>query len=84
MERRQDKLTALMIEAALHTTRTHGIEAAALAMAEFGVPRDVIIRVLVFRNLRHSTVGARIAFHLANVPSWRPPSWVTRYLPGAP
>jgi hypothetical protein len=82
MERRQDRMTALVIEAALHTTRTHGVEMAALAMAEQGVPHEVIIRVLVFRRQRRATLGARIAFRIGSASSWRLPVWLRRYLLG--
>jgi hypothetical protein len=65
MERRQDRVTALIIEAALHTCETHGLQTAALRMAEQGVPREVIVRLLVFRRQRRFS-GARIAFQLGS------------------
>jgi hypothetical protein len=79
MERRQDRLTALMIEAALHTTRTHGLQDATLAMAEYGVPHEVIIRVLVLQRQRRSTLGASIAFYLVNPCRQRVSMWLSRY-----
>jgi hypothetical protein len=81
MERRQDRLMALAIEAALHTCKTHSIGIAAEAMAEQGVPREVIVRVLVFQ-LQRRAFGARVAFRLENTSSWRLPAWLTRCLSG--
>jgi len=46
MDERRDRLTALIIDAALHTCGTHGVEVAALSMEEHGVARETILRVL--------------------------------------
>jgi hypothetical protein len=46
MEKRKDRLTALVIDASLTTCSTHGVEIAALAMAEYGVDFSTILRVL--------------------------------------
>jgi len=46
MDERRDRLTALIVDAALHTCGTHGVEAAALSMEQHGVARETILRVL--------------------------------------
>jgi len=46
MDRRRDRLTALIIDAALHTCGTHDVEVAALSLEEHGVARETIMRVL--------------------------------------
>jgi hypothetical protein len=46
MNRRQDRSTALIIEAALNTCATHGVQAAAAALSAHGARRDTILRVL--------------------------------------
>jgi len=46
MEKRRDRLTALVIDAALTTCSTHGVEVAALAMAEQGVDFSTVLRVI--------------------------------------
>ena len=46
MDERRDRLTALIIDAALHTCGTHGIKVAALSLEEHGVARETILRVL--------------------------------------
>jgi hypothetical protein len=52
MNRRKDSLTALTIDAALHTSSIHGVELAALNMKAYGVRRDVIMRVLTVPRQR--------------------------------
>ena len=46
MDQRRDRLTALIIDAALHTCGTHGVEVAALSLKEHGVAHETILRVL--------------------------------------
>ncbi|HEX8786219.1 MAG TPA: hypothetical protein VF793_08560 [Telluria sp.] len=46
MNRRQDRLTALKIDAALNTCATHGVQAAAAALSAHGASREIILRVL--------------------------------------
>ena len=46
MNRRQDRSTALIIEAALNTCAKHGVQAAAVALGAAGARRDTILRVL--------------------------------------
>jgi hypothetical protein len=46
MEKRKDRFTALYIDAALNTCSTHGVEVAALAMAERGISFETVLRVL--------------------------------------
>jgi hypothetical protein len=46
MNRRRDRSTALIIEAALNTCAKHGVQAAAAALGAHGARRDTILRVL--------------------------------------
>lgn len=46
MNRRRDRLTALYVDAAIHTCTSHGVEIAAMALADQNVSRSVILRVL--------------------------------------
>jgi hypothetical protein len=52
VERRRDRLTALIIDAALHTCGTHGVEVAALALRDHGIERETILRVLTVPRQR--------------------------------
>lgn len=61
MDQRKDRLTALIIDAALHTCGTHGVQVASLAMQEHGVAREVIMRVLTSPRQRRGP-GQRPAF----------------------
>lgn len=46
MNRRTDRLTALLIDAAIHTAAMHGAVGAARMLAEKGVQLEVAMRVL--------------------------------------
>lgn len=46
MNRRRDRSTALIIDAALNTCAKHGVQAAAAALCAHGASRDTILRVL--------------------------------------
>lgn len=46
MNRRLDRLTALLIDAAVHAAASHGPVGAARELVDAGVPWDVIMRVL--------------------------------------
>jgi hypothetical protein len=52
MNRRKDSFTALLIDAALHTSSIHGIQLAAGNMKDYGVKRDTIMRVLTLPRQR--------------------------------
>jgi hypothetical protein len=52
MNRRKDSLTALLIDAALHTSSIHGIQLAAGNMNDHGIKRDTIMRVLTLPRQR--------------------------------
>jgi ABC-type transport system involved in cytochrome c biogenesis permease component len=52
MNRRRDRSTALIIEAALNTCAQHGVQAAAAALCAHGARRDVILRVLTLPRQR--------------------------------
>jgi hypothetical protein len=62
MDERRDRLTALIIDAALHTCGTHGVEVAALSMEEHGVARKTIMRVLTLPRQRRG-VGQWVVHH---------------------
>jgi hypothetical protein len=59
MNRRRDRSTALIIEAALSTCAQHGVQAAAAALCAHGARRDIILRVLTQPRQRR---GAGQAF----------------------
>lgn len=46
MNRRRDRSTALIVDAALNTCAKHGVQAAAAALFAHGAPRETILRVL--------------------------------------
>jgi hypothetical protein len=46
MNRRRDRATALIIDAALNTCTQHGVQAAAAALCAHGARRETILRVL--------------------------------------
>jgi hypothetical protein len=54
MNRRKDSLTAFLIDAALHTSSIHGIQLAAVNMKDYGIGRDVIMRVLTIPRQRRA------------------------------
>jgi hypothetical protein len=52
MNQRKDSFTALLIDAALHTSSVHGIQLAAGNMRDHGIKRDTIMRVLTLPRQR--------------------------------
>jgi hypothetical protein len=65
MNRRKDSLTALLIDAALHTSSIHGIQLAALNMEDYGIKRHVIMRVLTLPRQRRGAGQWRTGLALA-------------------
>ena len=54
MNRRRDRSTAVIIDAALSTCATHGVQAAAAALLQHGARRDTILRVLTQPRARRA------------------------------
>jgi hypothetical protein len=54
MNRRTDRRTALLIDAAIHAAAVHGAVGAARELAERGVPLEVAMRVLTRPSERRS------------------------------
>jgi len=59
MERRQDHLTELIIDAALNVCATHGVQAATIAMAEHDIRLGTILRVLTGPPRKRRCPGQR-------------------------
>jgi hypothetical protein len=57
---RTDRLTALIIDAALHTSSAHGVQVAAMAMQGYGIKRETILRVLTLPRQRRGA-GQRLS-----------------------
>jgi hypothetical protein len=68
MDRRRDRLTALYIDAALNACSTHGVQAAAMAMTEYNVSRETIMRVLTMPRQRRGP-GQRTHYMLSTAPA---------------
>jgi hypothetical protein len=60
MNRRRDRLAAVLVDAALHTSSVYGVQLAALNMKSYGIGRDVIMRVLTLPRQRRGP-GQRAA-----------------------
>lgn len=54
MNRRRDRATALIIDTALNTCATHGVQVAAAALSTEGVSRATILRVLTQARQRRA------------------------------
>jgi hypothetical protein len=57
---RIDRITALIIDSALHNSSVHGVQVAAMAMEGHGIKRETILRVLTLPRQRRSA-GQRLS-----------------------
>jgi hypothetical protein len=54
MNRRQDRQTALVIDAAIGTASTHGVQVAAIVLSEQGIRHSTVLGVLTAPKQRRS------------------------------